>query len=355
MPFATPTSLSVMVATLGLALFIMAIFALSLLMPGPIRSRAKRDDGRSQNRWDGLALLGLCLAVATVAQWTGTGLALAARHFWALLIGANLLAWPGSLALFLIGRSSPPPRLADFFFGRERNPSLCGLDLKMFSYRPSLIGLAMTNLAFASLQWESNGRISLAMALYQCFTLAYIANYFQFEHGMRFTWDIMEERFGWMLVWGDYVLVPFFYCLPGIYIFLRPDPLPVAAVPVLTALYAFGFWLFRGANGQKHRFKSKPAAPIWGRRPKSLGGRLLVSGFWGIGRKLNYTGELLMYLAWTLLCGFHTLVPYLLPGWLLGLLVQRAARDDRRCRAKYGALWEEYCQHVRFRMFPFLY
>ena len=62
-----------------------------------------------------------------------------------------------------------------------------------------------------------------------------------------------------------------------------------------------------------------------------------------------------MYLAWTLLCGFHTLVPYLLPGWLLGLLVQRAARDDRRCRAKYGALWEEYCQHVRFRMFPFLY
>ena len=27
--------------------------------------------------------------------------------------------------------------------------------------------------------------------------------------------DVIAERFGWMLIWGDYVLVPFFYSLPG--------------------------------------------------------------------------------------------------------------------------------------------
>jgi Delta14-sterol reductase len=80
-----------------------------------------------------------------------------------------------------------------------------------------------------------------------------------------------------------------------------------------------------------------------------------VSGFWGIGRKLNYTGELCLYCAWTLLCGFDSWVPYLLPLGLALLLGHRAWRDDRRCQAKYGALWTAYCVRARFRMIPFLY
>jgi Delta14-sterol reductase len=353
-PFASPSPLSVALATLGIAGFVAALFVVSLRLKGPVRAGAPPPEGSAaQSRLDGLALFALALVGALAVQLTGPGLAPLARHFWSLVIAANLLAWPAALALFLgAGR---PRRLADFVFGRTRNPSLFGLDLKMFSYRPSLIGLALMNLAFAALQWEVAGGVTLAMALYQLFTLLYVANYFHFERGMLFTWDIIEERFGWNLIWGDYVLVPFFYCLPALYVFLRPDPLPAVAVPLLVVAYAFGFWLFRGANEQKHRFKETPNAPIWGRAPHSIGGRLLVSGFWGVGRKLNYTGELVMYLSWTLLGGFHSWVPYVLPAWLLGLLAQRAARDDRRCRAKYGVLWDEYCRHARFRMFPFLY
>ncbi|TDI96825.1 MAG: hypothetical protein E2O73_12405 [Deltaproteobacteria bacterium] len=37
------------------------------------------------------------------------------------------------------------------------------------------------------------------------------------------------------------------------------------------------------------------------------------------------------------------------------LLVQRAARDDRRCRRKYGELWKVYCAKVPFRMLPLIY
>jgi delta14-sterol reductase len=117
----------------------------------------------------------------------------------------------------------------------------------------------------------------------------------------------------------------------------------------------FGFWLFRGANEQKHRFKRDRMARIWGRPAEALEGRLLVSGFWGIGRHLNYTGEICIYLAFTLTAGFSSAIPYILPLWLIGLLAHRAWRDESRCRAKYGDLWRRYSERARFRMVPFLY
>ncbi|MGH8488681.1 MAG: DUF1295 domain-containing protein, partial [Gammaproteobacteria bacterium] len=111
----------------------------------------------------------------------------------------------------------------------------------------------------------------------------------------------------------------------------------------------------RGANEQKHRFKADPSARIWGRPAETLGGRLLVSGFWGIGRHLNYSGEICVYLAFALTTGFGSVLPYLLPAWLIALLIHRARRDERRCYAKYGTLWTQYTHRARFRMLPFVY
>jgi delta14-sterol reductase len=158
-----------------------------------------------------------------------------------------------------------------------------------------------------------------------------------------------------MLIWGDYVLVPFFYSLPGWFLVHRLEPLPLALALPLIGLFLFGFWLFRGANGQKHRFKCHPGALIWGRPAESLGGRLLVSGFWGLGRHLNYTGEICIYLSFALATGYDSPVPYLLPAWLTTLLVHRARRDERRCAAKYGEIWTQYMSRARFRMLPFVY
>jgi delta14-sterol reductase len=193
------------------------------------------------------------------------------------------------------------------------------------------------------------------MWLFQAFWFFYLAMTFLFEHGMLSMFDVIEERFGFMLVFGDYGLVPFFYCIGGFAILTRPEPLGVGAAVAITLLFAFGYWVFRGANGQKNQFKADPSRPIWGKAPETVGGRLLVSGFWGIGRKLNYTGEILAYIAIALTAGFHSPWPYALPLWLLSLLLHRAHRDDKRCRAKYGALWEAYCARARFRMFPFIY
>jgi 7-dehydrocholesterol reductase len=48
-------------------------------------------------------------------------------------------------------------------------------------------------------------------------------------------------------------------------------------------------------------------------------------------------------------------VPYVYVTFLTILLTDRATRDDRRCRAKYGASWEEYCRRVPWKIIPGVY
>jgi delta14-sterol reductase len=120
-------------------------------------------------------------------------------------------------------------------------------------------------------------------------------------------------------------------CLCACFLVDNLEPMPVWEAVALTVLFALGFWLFRGANEQKHRFKEDPTAVISGRPATAIGGTLLVSGFWGIGPKLNYTGELIVYLAFALTTGHRSFVPFILPLWLGALFVHRAWRDEQRC------------------------
>ena len=339
--------------------FIAALFAGSILLPGRSTAGPELEGKPHTCKLNGLSLFLLTVVLGSLAQVLGWfSLSTLYTHFAALFVAANVFAFALSGWLCWRGlraRGESSGFLRGFFFGVELNPTWLGVDLKMFSYRPSLIGLALFNVSFAVVQYETYGELTLAMMLYQIFTFLYVLNYFQFERGMITTWDISSERFGWMLVWGDYVLVPFFYCLSGWWLVHASAPLAPATAVALVLLFAFGFWLFRGANEQKHRFKRNPGITIWGRPAQSLDGRLLVSGFWGIGRHLNYTGEICVYLAFTLTTGFSSWVPYLLPAWLVSLLWHRSRRDERRCHAKYGELWGRYKKRVRYIMVPFVY
>jgi delta14-sterol reductase len=355
----SPSSLAV--ATLLFAGFLVFLFLAALALPGPVHDGALIEGQRKRYRLNGFAtFLSLAAALFFLARFRGLSLFIVHRHFLSLLVVANVFAFGLTFFLYRKGTQDRPSRsLSDvvkgLFYGTEINPEVFGLDLKMFSYRPSLIGLGLLNVSFAFAQQQIYGHVTARMWLFQVFYFLYLANYFQFEYGMLYTWDIIAEKFGWMLVWGDYVLVPFFYSLPGWFLLHNLAPISTAEIVALCALYLFGFTLFRGANEQKHRYKMDPAARIWGKPAEAIGGKLLVSGFWGIGRKLNYTGELCMYYAWTLPCGFGSLWPFLLPLWLTLFFPHRAWRDEQRCSAKYGPLWTAYCQRARFRMIPFLY
>jgi delta14-sterol reductase/lamin-B receptor len=85
------------------------------------------------------------------------------------------------------------------------------------------------------------------------------------------------------------------------------------------------------------------------------GTRLLVSGWWGLARKINYTGDWLVTLSWCLLCGFKSPVPYFQALYFAILLVHRAVRDDAECAKKYGDDWARYKQAVPYMFVPGLF
>lgn len=120
-----------------------------------------------------------------------------------------------------------------------------------------------------------------------------------------------------------------------------------------------GYVVFRGANLQKHEFRANAQALVCGKKPEYIatarGTRLLTSGFWGIARHLNYTGDLMMALAWCLTTGFAHPLPYSYIAYFTILLVHREWRDDAMCRKKYGKDWEAYCRKARWRMLPGIY
>jgi hypothetical protein len=54
------------------------------------------------------------------------------------------------------------------------------------------------------------------------------------------------------------------------------------------------------------------------------------------GRKIHYTMDIVMALCWALACGFSSFLPYWYVVWIITVVVQRAIRDVKHCRAKYG-------------------
>ena len=354
----TPSSLAAALA--GYCGFFFALLLAVRILPGKhVLGFAQPDGQRKTYKLNGMALFVLT-HMAVIAGTLVLGLSLAplvTTYFWSLVIAANIFSLAWSLLLYLRGRErgaqpSGKGGVRDFCMGVELNPTWKDVDLKVFAYHPSLIGLGLLIAAFGYAQYEQLGHLTPQMALYQAFWWIYLYTHFRDEPGVLSMYDVIAEKFGFMLVWGDLVLVPFFYCIAGWYLMSQPRPMALPGLVALTAMFALGLWIFRGANKQKHTFKIDPSAKIWGEAPRLLGDRLLVSGWWGIGRKINYTGELTVYFAIAATAGLAHIGPFLVPLWLLSLLVHRAWRDEQRCRAKYGELWQEYCRVVPVRMLP---
>lgn len=352
-------------ATAAYAAFFFAMLAAARVLPGALVQGFPQPDGRRKHYvLNGLGLFVLThMIVIGATLLCGVSIApLVGEWFWPLFVGANLFSLGWTLVLYVGGMQRGGPEasarrgvLYDLWMGVELNPTWRRVDLKTFAYQPSLIGLGILVAAFAVAQVETHGTLTPQMALYAAFWWVYLLTHYRDEAGVLSMYDIIAEKFGFMLLWGDLVLVPFFYCAAGWVLLDQTEPMSWPLLLAITAVYALGMWIFRGANKQKHRFKTEPEAAIWGAPPRLVGGRLLVSGWWGLGRKINYTGELMVYFATAALAGFSSVVPFLVPIWLLCLLVHRAWRDEQRCRAKYGPVWDEYCRVARFRMFPGIY
>jgi Delta14-sterol reductase len=354
--------------------YVAALALAGVVLPGrvtrgaPLRDGSARASGKPaclSYKCNGLLVTGATVVAAAAAVWNGVVRASwIADNYGELFVVCNLFALTLSCYLFVLGRLRRSKNwleergwVRDFVMGAELNPHLLGVDVKFFSYRPSMTGWLLVNLSFVAKQYETNGFVTGRMMLYQVLTAWYIWDYFVHESKMVHTWDIIAEHFGLMLVWGDYVFIPFGFSVQNFFLLHDMRALSYGEVGAIVAVFCAGFTVFRGANSQKHRFKTDPTATIWGKPPITVGGgRLLASGFWGMARHMNYTGDLLLALSYCLPCGFRAgSLPYFYFVYLMLLTVHREKRDDERCSAKYKSAWDEYCLRVPYRMVPFVY
>jgi delta14-sterol reductase len=282
---------------------------------------------------------------------------------WYSLAGAVTLGLVFSFVVVLPYPAVKNSFLADFFLGRLENPQLWGgrVDAKMWLYLVGAILLELNVLSCVTHHYllfgaQASAGIYLSAALLTYFVIDYLT----FEEVHLYTYDLFAERVGFKLGWGCIAFYPFFYAVP----FWSTVGLPDAHIPdlvlVLYALIFFAGWgLSRGANLQKYHFKKDPNRVFLGIKPQIItdGNRtLLVNGFWGLSRHINYLGEILMATGIVLCTGHPGLIwPWLYPLYYVALLFPRQSDDDKRCAEKYGPLWETYKKRVPYKIIPYIY
>lgn len=258
----------------------------------------------------------------------------------------------------------------DFVMGIEFNPRIFGIDMKLFfNGRPGIIGWTLINCSFAAYQIQKFGCLTNSMILVNILQAIYVIDFFWNEDWYLRTIDICHDHFGWVLAFGDTVWLPFLYTLQAVYLSNNYVEISSVSFWLILIIGLIGYGIFRLANYQKNLFRQNDPMKIkmFGKTPMyieckyvtkdgtSHRSSLLISGLWGISRHMNYTGDLLLSLAYCLACGFDSVVPYFYVVYMTILLVTRCWRDETRCQNKYGKDWETYCKIVPYRFLPYVY
>ena len=342
------------------------ILALHLVLP------ARKLNGYVVNKETGkpytYRINGLSVLIVTVIAWLAAGhfkilpFDWLYQHRWEGLAGAVTLGLGASVAIVAPARPVRSNLLADFFLGRRFSPQFVGnrVDAKMILYVFGAVLLALNILSFASYNIQTYGA-STPTILYCVLFFWFITDYMVFEHVHLYTYDLVAERVGFKLVFGCLAFYPYFYAV-GLWAVAgrAPSDAPTVLFIVAAVVFFTGWSLARGANMQKFVFKRDPDRPFLGMiKPEVISDgerRILCSGFWGLSRHINYLGEVLMASGLALALGYPgVLWVWLYPLYYVLLLTTRQIDDDKRCRQKYGELWEEYEKRVPKRIIPGLY
>ena len=278
----------------------------------------------------------------------------------------------------------------DFFIGRELNPRITlpvfgEIDIKAFcELRPGMLGWVILNLTFAMHQYKLYGSVSDSMLLINIFQAIYVFDALYMEPAILTTMDITTDGFGFMLAFGDLVWLPFIYSMQARYLAVYPVQLGIWGILGVLTPQAVGYYIFRGANNEKNRFRTNPSDPQVAHLEyieTKAGSRLLASGWWGTARHINYLGDFIM--AWSYCLptglagyvmekssvlsnsnkvpvqgeaqGWGMLITYFYILYFAILLIHRELRDEEKCLRKYGKDWTEYQKRVPWRILPYVY
>ena len=281
------------------------------------------------------------------------------EHFWALFVAANVVSF--ALAFWLHRRASaarpgPDDARPRSWSASSCNPRVFGVDLKMWAYEPSLIGFGLLVAAFGYAQFERHGEITPQMGLWLVGWWIYLATHYAQQAFLLSIFDVIEEKFGLMLLWGDLVLVPFFYSIGGWWLLDQREPMSRRALLAIAALYAAEPLDVPRRQRAEVALQAGPGGGDLGREgrgdrraPADLGlvGDRPAPELHRRDRRLPgaHARDRLRRASCPICCrsGCSCCSPTAPPA-----TIAAAARSTARSG-------RAYCAHTRFRMFPFLY
>jgi protein-S-isoprenylcysteine O-methyltransferase Ste14 len=129
-----------------------------------------------------------------------------------------------------------------------------------------------------------------------------------------------------------------FYLLPGYLAFINPVPLSMTTAAVALSLYIFGSLINATADIQKLT-------------AKQYGAGLVHDNIWRFSRNINYFGDLLRYLSFSVVAG--SLWAYLVPAYIFVSYLLLMSRKEQSMSEKYPE-YSEYKQSSS-RLIPFIW
>jgi len=302
--------------------------------------------------------------------------ALVYDKFGEILSSMNLFALLFCVMLLIKGNYAPSSTdsgttgnlVIDFWWGTELYPQIFGWDVKMFTNcRFGMMYWAVGILCYAAKNIEVNdGKIQIGMFVNVALQIIYITKFFHWEMGYMCSMDIQHDRAGYYICWGCLVWVPSVYTSTSFYLAEHaPEISPLTGLLIFCSGVLMIFINYDSDN-QRYLFRRTGGdCLIWGEKPKKIIAEyttdtgetrkslLLLTGWWSISRHFHYVPEILASFFWSVpALNTNFIAPYFYLMFLTILLVDRAFRDDDRCRRKYGIYWDTYCKEVPYKIVP---
>jgi protein-S-isoprenylcysteine O-methyltransferase Ste14 len=173
-------------------------------------------------------------------------------------------------------------------------------------------------------------------ALYACMHISYCA-WWLLEQKIypERRKQIFTEKVGIPGFISALLIVGIFYSLPAFLAFTNPANLSIAAIATAIPLFYFGSLINTAADIQKTT-------------EKASGVGLVRTGIWSEVRHINYTGDLMRYLSFSVVAG--SVWAFLVPLSIFALYLQRIREKEVSMRIKYKN-FSEY-ESTSFRLIP---
>ncbi|TGO76747.1 hypothetical protein BELL_0139g00120 [Botrytis elliptica] len=161
------------------------------------------------------------------------------------------------------------------------------------------------------------------------------------KHLITTTWDMYQEKMGFMLTFWNMADVPFSYCHCTLYL-ANQDPAKYAwnkyALTAFFFLYLFVYWVWDTSNGQKDSFRTMERGTFVKRRTFP---QLPWQELYNPKTIMADNGDAILADGWYGLALFFTV-----------MIARRAMRDITKCRQKYGDAWRQYEKQVPYLFIP---